>query len=289
MTMTHTPVGPDSTVLVADPGESGTILRVKNVGEVPVWLGDQDVTIRSGEALPAGVSRSLPSTDALYAIAGPTGSSTVQATTASEFEIGDRPLGDLDQAVGEGQSPELLRLLHARNERPLTEAERLRLAAFTFTTDPALELAMILKLHHPQIYAMLTTDVPIALAAYGKRRGDARDGGRRIAEPTPGAIATLAANVKAFEAVRRPPEHLRDIETKNRELFRAAFLAGGVDGETMAAWRAWLEDIEDLVVFQERRALAAQAVGLPWHGGGRDMPPSLMREIEQAAGGLRVL
>ena len=119
------------------------------------------------------------------------------------------------------QSPRMRDLIQAGQNRRLTDAERLELAAMTWTGDEALELARLVKVRHPdEVHRLLlgtrTELDPDVRDSYEQRRARAIAGGRVVPELGPewaaridAAIAVLRetdapASERSSSAARRP-------------------------------------------------------------------------------------
>lgn len=84
------------------------------------------------------------------------------------------PPGDPNQPDREIQA-----LVRAQQQRRLTDAEPLRLAALTFASDTDLERIRLLYESHPAVYAEVASSARVGFEAHRARRQAAIDAGKR--------------------------------------------------------------------------------------------------------------
>lgn len=128
-----------------------------------------------------------------------------------------------------------------RQRRPeyMTDAQRLAIAAETFTADAAMELALAVREHFGDLFDFVVRDVRIGLDAYERRRSAAVAVGRTVA----GAITVeqLERMAVAAEVVRNPPtaEAWSAVDAECRRDILAAWQRGDTVAvaATYAEWR----------------------------------------------------
>lgn len=178
------------------------------------------------------------------------------------------------------QMPEVTRLVQASYVRPLTDAERLRLAALTWTTDATFENARVLRDRHPSLFARLPTDTTAPLPEYEKKRVAVAAAGRLVAGPTAEYLAAIDAAAVEFESASAVRVDVRP----HRAAFAAAVRTTGIGREAMGAWWAWQDAITDQEANTSRIADAQAHLGLPVGGGPGESRPQFLHEVGRALG-----
>lgn len=184
-----------------------------------------------------------------------------------------------------GGPAEVLALSKASQERRLTDAERLRLAALDWTPDSTLEHYRILGERAPYLLALATSTVTAVLPTYLRNRQAAIDAGRRVPEPTPEYLEALDAAAAEFLASREVPAEIADVDAKRR---RAQFRAAIADFDMtealrqFALWQAEVEAVDRFVARQGAAGMAAIGRGVSTVR--KLESPAFLRELEAALG-----
>lgn len=185
-----------------------------------------------------------------------------------------------------GGQGEINALVQARNQRSLTDAERLRLAGLSFTTDEAMERARLIRDRHPDVFAQVPAEVRFGLEkTYEPNRAAAKAAGRTVADPGDDVVAEIDELVELYRSTRERPAHLVDLEKRHRAAWRAAWRAADVD-QALREWFAWLADHDEHNKFLSKRSRSSRAFG------GSDafsglQPPDFLKELVAAVGGSR--
>ncbi len=181
------------------------------------------------------------------------------------------------------QAPELTRLVQASHVRHLTDAERLRLAALTWTTDATLERAAYIRATHPDVFPAMPVETAGILDAYLAKRALALEGGRQVAELAPAVTAAIDSAAAEYRATNVIPADVRNVDRVHRDRFAEVARVDGLGAETLAAWREWQDAELVAEAFIVRRQAARGALGLQTGYPDRS-PRSLLREFAIAIG-----
>lgn len=175
-------------------------------------------------------------------------------------------------------------LIQAGQNRRLTAAEGVRLAALTWTPDPTMEHARLVRDRAPDLYPLVKVN-PAAAAEYDRVRAAAQAGGRFVPEPDEATIDALDAAAAEWRAVmaEKPPATWRAIDAAHRPAFRAAIAKPDMNA-ALIAWQEWMAGLAKLDDHTRREQAARGALGLP-SGFMRAVRPAFLRELEQALGG----
>lgn len=176
---------------------------------------------------------------------------------------------------------ELNQLIRANNERRLTDPERLRLAALTWTPDPNMEAARILRERHPDLADAYR--LAPGLETYEKNRTAAVAGGRTVADPSPAAIDEIDRAAEAWRATIDVPAEIGELDAAWRSRFAESVEAGDLVA-MLAVWRGWLAAVAKADAFHRRRQAALAAFGRP-QSVQRQARPNLVAELERVFGG----
>jgi hypothetical protein len=187
------------------------------------------------------------------------------------------------------QSPRMRDLIQAGQNRRLTDAERLELAAMTWTGDEALELARLVKVRHPDEVHRLPLGTQTELDSYEQRRARAIAGGRTVPELGPDVALRIDAAIGVLRETDAPPAELANVDEVRRQAFAEALDGGSIDA-AIAIYREWIADLARVDLFYARRLRARATIGLGSDRASDRAPrPSLVRELDrwgQAQGGI---
>jgi hypothetical protein len=186
--------------------------------------------------------------------------------------------------VATGDKGEINRLVQAGQNRTLTDAERLRLAAMTYTTNETLERARLIRDRHPDLYQQIPSNFRTGLEkTYEPNRAAAIAAGRTVADPGPGVVAEIDELAALYRETREIPGELVDIDRRHRAAFREAIRRPDFDA-ALREWAAWRADQAALDAFNARRAEARRGFG---QNAGDGTKPRLrfLVELERAVGG----
>ncbi len=205
-------------------------------------------------------------------------------TTRTAHEAPSAPFRPI---AADGGLAERNKLIQAYQERRLTDAERLRLAALTWTPDVTMERVAMIAAEFPDVAGVVPSDLMAVLPRYLADRTAAKAAGRSVAEPPEALreeLAAAAAELRATANLPLPSIEGRRLDRLGREAFRAAVNAGDF-GATVMAWREWLASIAAHDALLNRHGAARAAFG-PSAGGFTSRPrPAFLRELEAAMGG----
>jgi hypothetical protein len=196
-----------------------------------------------------------------------------------------QPLPERDERpiAQTGGPDEAQALVHASHNRHLTDAERLRLAALTWTPDETLERFRLIRDRHPDLFEHVLNGYRLALETYEPIREAAAAAGRTVPEPAPGLIAEMYGLAELFRETAELPADLVGVADRHRAAFREAIGRPDFDA-ALREFAAWLADVARLNAFAARRARAQRAFGHS-EGDGQQRPPRFLDELEQAVGG----
>lgn len=201
----------------------------------------------------------------------------VEETAASRAAA--RPI---HQTANQGEINALIRRVH---DGTATDAERLRLAAMTFTPDEPMERARLLRDRHPDVYGQVPSNTKIGLQkTYEPNRMAAVAAGRFVPDPSAEVVAEIDFLAAEYEATKETPAEFQDLESRHREAFVGAIAANDFNA-ALHEWAAWLSEHKQRNKFLVRRAAALNGLGRPG-GPGDGIPPSrFLHELEDAVGG----
>lgn len=176
-------------------------------------------------------------------------------------------------------------LVQASYVRRLSDAEGLRLAALTWTSDPAIERARVLIARHPDLIGIVPSDQVAGMETYEARRAAAVAAGRSVTEPGPAVVADVDHWAQEYRETEELPEGLTEANV-HRAAFQACVQAPDFDA-ALRRWALWLADLERLDAFHRRRAIARAAFGQP-DSYTRARPPRFVDELTDAVGGASI-
>jgi hypothetical protein len=185
--------------------------------------------------------------------------------------------------IHDGGRNEVRDLIQAGQNRHLTDAERLRLAGLTFTTDETLERVRLIRDRHPDLYGLVPSNVRSGLLAYEAKRAGAVTAGKSVADPPPAVVAAVDAMASEYRAAAAIPARFVDLDDRHRALFRSAIAAGDF-AAVVTEWSAWLAEHAERNAHARRRGSALSAFGVSTWADVR-LAPSFIPELEDALGG----
>lgn len=171
--------------------------------------------------------------------------------------------------------------------RHLTDAEALRLAALTWTTDETMERARLIRDRHPDLYGLVPSETRYGLEqVYEAKRSGAVAAGKSVADPSPAVVAAVDALATEYRAMAAIPARFVDLDDRHRAAFRSAIAAGDF-AAMVKAWGAWLAEHAERNASARRRASALSAFGVSTWADVRPAP-GFVQEMEDALGGSTV-
>jgi hypothetical protein len=162
-----------------------------------------------------------------------------------------------------GGQGEINALVRRYNEGSITDAERLRLAALSFTADERLEQVRLVRDRHPDVYHHISYNERLALEkTYEPQRQAAIDAGRSVSEQGPDVVEWIDASIKAFRETATTPCEFERLEQRYRAAIYEAVAGEDVDLQAAARlYRRWLRDNEARNRFLSKRANAMRVFG----------------------------
>jgi hypothetical protein len=180
-----------------------------------------------------------------------------------------------------GRAAASLRFWELTPREHWTDAQRLAYAGMTFVADEAMERIRLVRDRYPDLVPQLPVDRVAALPAYERTRQAALDGGKTLQLPklpTAGVLSDAAAVVRAGR--------LADPIAANREGRRRFQEVAQAGGDTVAAFKAWVDSLKELRAAWGRWDRAQAVLGAPSRGVSIGLP-SYSDEVQLALTGDR--